>query len=107
MAVVGTIEQYQGPFETGSTLGFEGYCILGVSIGEDDFMKLGSSSADRSFRFSINGNQIWMGRTYMYQTERQIEKDGGAVSTVIGFPDGAPASVKVEVVYCSASSYTS
>lgn len=106
MAAVGTIEQYQGPFLVGSTLGFEGYCILGVSIGEDDFMKLGSSSADRSFRFSINGNQIWMGRTYMYQTERQIEKEV-PINTIIGFPDGAPASVKIEVVYCSASSYTS
>lgn len=103
MAAIGTIEQYQGPFSAGSTLTFEGNCILGVSIGEDDFMKLGSPSGDRSFRFLINGQQIWMGRTYMYQTEKQLENDRGEINT-IEFPDGAPASVKVEVVYCSATS---
>lgn len=106
MAAIGTIEQYQGPFSLNKTLNLDGHCIIGVSIGEDDFMTLGSTSGNKSFRFLINGEQIWMGRTYMYQTERQIERNGVA-STVISFPDGAPASVKVEVVYCSASSYTS
>lgn len=105
MAAIGTIKQYQGPFLSSSTkLELDGRCIIGISIGEDDYMKLGSSTGNKSFRFTINGQQIWMGRTYMYQTEKQIDQESGEVKTVITFPDGAPASVKVEVVYCSATS---
>lgn len=104
MASIGTIEQYQGPFETGSTLGLNGNCIVGISIGQDDFMRLGSTTGNKSFRFTINGQQIWMGRTYMYQTQKQIENFSVAQSTIVGFPEGAPSSVLVEVVYCSATS---
>ena len=53
MATVGTIEQYQGPFNENSTLTLNGKCIIGISIGEDDYMKLGSTSGDKSFRFLI------------------------------------------------------
>ena len=102
MATEGTIEQYQGPFLTGSSLTLLGDCRIGISIGEDDYMKLGSTSGNKSFRFTINGNQIWMGRTYIYQTERQLVSNTIARNTVITFPDGAPASVLVEAVYCSA-----
>ena len=105
MATEGTIEQYQGPFYENYTLTFNGNCIIGVSIGEDDYMKLGSTTGDKSFRFLINGHQIWMGRTYLYQTEKAIE-DNNIISrnTIISFPDGAPASVLIEVVYCSRES---
>ena len=105
MAAIGTIEQYQGPFLSPSTkLELDGKCIIGISISEDDYMRLGSTSGNKSFRFTINGQQIWMGRTYIYQTEKQIDQASGETKTIITFPDGAPASVKVEVVYCSATS---
>lgn len=100
----GVIEQYQGPFEKGFTLTLDGYCIIGVSIGEDAYMKLGSALdqntgqvIEKSFRFVLNDQQIWMGRTYLYETEEKLDK----IQTKIKFPDGAPASVLVEVVHCS------
>ena len=97
MAVAGTIEQYQGPLDPNSVINLYGNCIIGISINEDDYMKAGSTSGNKSFRFLINGNQIWMGRTYLYQTIKPIENN-----VTIQFPDGAPESVLVEAVYCSA-----
>lgn len=94
---IGTIEQYHTPFES-NFITLNGKCIIGISIGEDDYMLLGSTSGNQSFRFEINGQQIWMGRTYMYQTQRQIDNN---TITTINFPDGAPpASTLIEVVYC-------
>ena len=92
---VGTIKQYQGPFEEGYQLNLQGHCIIGISISEDDYMILGANQ--KSFQFTINGQQIWLGRTYMYQTEEQIN------NTIITFPDGAPDSTLIEVTYCSQS----
>ena len=43
---------------------------------------------------SLIVNQIYMGRTYIYQTEEQIE-----VTNII-FPEGAPESLLVNVIYC-------
>ncbi len=96
MAKIGTIKQYNAPFESNS-ITLEGNCIIGVSISEDDYMLLGSSSGDRSFRFEINGHQIWMGRTYRYQTQEQVN------NVTINFPDGIPSSTLIEAVYCSQS----
>lgn len=94
---IGTIKQYQGPFDDKTTLNLNGNdnCIIGISISEDDYMKLGSSSEEKSFCFTINGQQIWMGRTYRYQTNQQVH------NTIIRFPYGAPPSTLVELVYCS------
>lgn len=113
MASVGTIEQYNyyNITQKNNRLELLGHCIIGISISEDDYMILGCPEIDqqtgqmieKSFRFIINGQQIWMGRTYMYQTEKQLENDSGEIN-IIEFPDGVPISVKVEVVYCSATS---
>ncbi len=95
---IGTIEQYHAPFESNS-ITLNGKCVIGISISEKDYMLLGSTSGNKSFRFEINGQQIWMGRTYIYQTQKQI--DGNTITT-INFPDGTPpASMLIEVVYCS------
>ena len=106
MAEKGTITQYQGPFIPGTSFSFIGYCIIGISISEDDYMLLGSTFnqqsgqiIEKSFRFKINGQQIWMGRTYMYQTQKQIDEQN-TTNTIVSFPEGAPPSTKVEVVYC-------
>lgn len=108
MAQIGTIEQYNYyniTTENNNRLELSGHCIIGISINEDDYMLLGSRMdqqtgqiIEKSFRFTINGHQIWMGRTYMYQTEKQIN------NTIITFPDEVPSSIKVEVVYCAAIS---
>lgn len=92
---VGVIEQFKGPFNSNSTLSSDGNCKIGISIGQDDFYLLGSTSGDKGLRFLINGKQIWMGRTYMYETGEQID------NTVISFPDGAPPSTTVNMMYCS------
>lgn len=104
MANIGTITQYDSYSITqnNNILELLGHCIVGISISEDDYMLLGRPEIDqqtgqmiaKSFRFTINGHQIWMGRTYMYQTEKQVN------NTVITFPDGVPSSIKVEIVYC-------
>lgn len=93
---VGTIEQFKGPlfkgpFNAGSTISLSGPCKIGVSINEDDYFLYGPTS---SFKFYINGKQIWMGRTYMYETGEQVN------NPVIIFPDETPASVTVNIMYC-------
>lgn len=89
----GTIQQYKGPFQSGYTISLEKSCKVGISIGEKDFMKLGSQEYS-SLQFNINGENIHMGRTYMYEVDNPIP-----AGTII-FPSGAPQSVLVEVVYC-------
>lgn len=110
MASVGTIEQYDyyNITQNNNRLELSGHCIIGISISEDDYMLLGCPEInqqtgqviEKSFRFTINGHQIWMGRTYMYQTEKQIS-DMLINNTILTFPDGVPFSIKVEVVYCA------
>jgi len=54
MANIGDIVQYQGPFTTEQTINIEYPCVLGISVGEKDFMKAGSESADSSIEVVIN-----------------------------------------------------
>ena len=41
MASVGTMEQYQGPFDEGTSFSFNHPCVIGLSVSEDDYMKAG------------------------------------------------------------------
>ena len=90
---VGVIEQYKGPFGQGYTLNLNGNCKIGISISEDDFMRLGSENYT-SFQFTINDQLIHMGRSCMYETDTQIN------DTKIQFPQGAPLSTIVDITYC-------
>ena len=102
MAEIGTIEQYKGPFTVGYELNLQGNCKIGISIGEDDFMSWKSYYNEETkkwiqgqdFVFIINNQTIHMGKTYIYETDSQIN------NTIIHFPDGAPLSTIVNVVYC-------
>ena len=91
---VGDIIQYNGPFSAGSTLNLQGSCLIGVSIGEDDFMNL--ASTDHNFSFILNGETIEIGKTYRYETGQQIN------SAIIQFPTAAPESLKINAVYYAA-----
>lgn len=97
MASIGTIEQIQGPFEEGKNITLNGHCIIGISVSEDDFMLAGSSSGDSGIEFSINDSlqTIRIGRTFIYQTQQQY------TINKITFPNGAPESTLVNIVYCS------
>lgn len=100
MAKVGIIEQYKGPFDEDYELDLKENCKIGISIGEDDFMswnpnKENGAQVGQDFVFLINDKEIHMGRTCMYEIDNQIEE------TNIKFPDGAPLSLIVDVVYCS------
>lgn len=105
MANVGTMEQYQGPFDEGASFSFNHPCVIGLSVSEDDYMKAGlpmteeGQIQEKSIRFTINEEQIWLGRTYIYETEDQIGRTNSSV--VLTFPDGAPASVLLNVIYCN------
>ena len=90
----GVIKQFKGPFAVNQQLNIgNGNCKIGISISEDDFMKLGSEQ-HTSFQFIINDQLIHMGRSYMYETDSQIN------NTTISFPKGAPLSTIVDIVYC-------
>lgn len=95
MTNIGVIEQYKGPFIEGYELNLKGNCKIGISIGENDFIKLGSEN-NTSFVFIINNQIIHMGKTCIYETDNQIN------DTIIQFPNGAPLSTIVDVVYCEA-----
>lgn len=99
----GTIKQFRGPFSENTTIniGSNSNCIIGVSVGQDDFMSWNSADPpiippgyEKDIKFTINGSTIHLGRTYMYQTQQQIN------DTVLTFPQGAPPSTKVQIVYC-------
>lgn len=103
MTRVGVMEQYQGPFVEGKSFQFDRPCIIGLSVSEDDYMLAGlpldnqGRIQERSIKFLINGEEIWLGRTYIYETEQQIGNNTGITLT---FPDGAPDSILLNVVYC-------
>lgn len=111
MANIGTMRQFRGPFDPGedfSTSGKllqQGSHIIGISVDEDDFMSWKAHQDEQNkwigedIIFEINGEQIHLGKTYMYETEYQINNEGGKIK--LKFPYGAPPSTKVEIVYCS------
>ncbi len=117
MPAKGTLKQYVGPFEPNSLLNLGSVedigtnCIIGISVDEDDFMSWKTSSynststsqnpeTDIVFQIGKNSQMgsaistIHLGRTFMYETERQINDSS------IKFPYGAPPSTKVQIVYC-------
>ena len=93
MADSGIIVQKTGPFSVGHTINVPGECHIGISIGEKDYMKLGSGNANSSFHFLINNKDIWMGRTFIYEVTEQI------ANVEISFPNGAPSSTIVNIIY--------
>lgn len=107
MAIAGQVKQHQGPFQVGKTIninnGQVGYCVIGFSVNEDDFMENGQKEdKDHSVYVQLtlndNGNikteEIWIGRTYIYQTQEQINIQS------VTFPQGAPASFLMDIIYC-------
>ena len=90
--VIGEIKQYKGSFDPGEQIQVNGYGRIGISIDEDDFMQLGENQP--GFGFQINGQDIYIGKTFMYETEYPV----GNQHTVITFPNGAPSSTLVNIV---------
>lgn len=91
----GYIKQYTGPFESGQTITTNANCIIGISVGQKDYMR---EEEDDGILFTIKEDRepistIKLGKTFMYQTQQQIN------NTVITFPNGAPVSTKVELIY--------
>ena len=106
----GTIRQFSGPFDSNYTIdlgnSYYNNCKIGISVQEDDYMnwKLNLENNQnyqqtwteygKDIVFIINNEEIHLGKTFMYETEQQIN------NTTISFPNGAPSSLKVRVVYC-------
>lgn len=100
----GTIKQFRGPFTENATINLgsgEKNCIIGISVNQDDFMSWRHPNSsgvipgyEKDIKFTINGSTIHLGRTCMYQTGQQIN------DTILTFPEGAPPSTKVQIVYC-------
>lgn len=97
---IGVIKQYKGPFQAGYTINLTGNaCKIGVSISEDDFMSWGATQDNgkwygQDFILKIKGQQIHMGRTYIYETQQAVNQP-----IPIIFPQGAPTSLIIDVVY--------
>lgn len=105
MAAIGTMQQYQGPFNSGYTITLTGSCVIGISLNEDDYMSTRGSTEQAQnskvdFKFLIDSVQrtFQIGKTFIYQTEE------AAKVTSITFPEGAPASLLIDVIY--ANEYT-
>lgn len=101
---IGVIKQYKGPFTKNDIINLTGNaCKIGISIAEDDFMNWGATYNSetgqwygKDFIINIKGQQIHMGRTYIYQTQQAVNQP-----IPISFPDGAPTSLIIDVVYSS------
>lgn len=96
---IGEIIQYQGPFEENYSISISPSSEnkvykIGVSVSEKDFMKYGKKGQkNNSIKFMINNQQIQLGRTQMYESKELF------IRSNISFPDGAPSSTLVEIVY--------
>lgn len=104
MASIGTIRQYRPPFPKDG-INTQGSLKIGISIGQKDYMSWRRdispenrdqeyNPTDQDFYFIINGQEIHMGRTCMYETQQAIN------NAVIQFPSNPPKSVLVETVQC-------
>ena len=91
MSYKGMIEQYKGPINGSQLININSRCKIGFSLDEDDFMKWANPENPSNFSIQINGQEIELGRTQMYQTEA-IQ-----VNTII--IKNAPRSFKLEVLY--------
>ena len=117
---IGVIKQYKGPYSPGTrenpNITLTGNaCKIGMSISEDDFMSWGaiynnetkqwegkdfifkmilSISKPNSTNLTEYEEQIHMGRTFIYQSQQAINQP-----IKIYFPDGAPTSLIIDVVY--------
>ena len=95
----GKIKQYQGPFNPNDIIVFDsdiGYKI-GISIGEDDYMSFPNINREQfeSIPIVINGEQIQIGKTYMYEPGFLMQREGNSFS--LSFPKGCPASTLIEI----------
>ena len=101
----GHIVQYQGPFEQNEVLNFTSQILykIGISIGEDDYMSFPGIDRSKfeSIPIVINGEQIQIGRTYMYEPGFPLSTEiNGDTKTFLKleFPKGCPKSTLIEVV---------
>ena len=99
MANSGVIQQFKGPFYTNQTLNIPSvsYCRIGISIGQDDYLQW-EANHNEKLKVQINEEDIFIGQTFMYQTNYPIGVLN-QVYTTITFPDGAPESTIVDIVY--------
>lgn len=99
---IGVIKQFKGPFKENQSINLtDNPCKIGISIAEDDFMSWGAIYNSKTkqwqgkdFIINIKGEQIHMGRTYIYQSQQAVDQP-----ISISFPDGAPTSLIIDVVY--------
>ncbi len=96
------IVQYRYPYDIPSSFS---KCRLGISISEDEFMQLNSSSGIdlatkhiipepyQGFSFDINGETIYMGKTCMYETDEYIDINSFSLNTT------TPKTILVQVIY--------
>ena len=95
------IKQYNGPYSANTTIPLPAGTLFGISISQDDFMKEVHSSSpvehpqlkDTNFTFKLNNELIQIGKTFIYQSGEPLGE-----SKILSFPNGAPASVKINIV---------
>lgn len=69
-------------------------CRLGISISEDEFMQLSSSSPYQGFSFDINGQTIYMGKTCMYEMDTSTVINNFSLSST-----GTAKTILVQAVF--------
>ena len=97
---IGEIKQQNGPFPLNYSISTDNKpCLIGISISQDDFMRLAIPKTEQTegsnFTFKINSEIIQMGKTFIYQSGQAITDN----PITINFPNGAPSSLKVNIVY--------
>ena len=95
------ITQVQGPLRDGDTIEITSLAKIGISIAEKDFMI--KSSPVSSFNFIIHhssndeGEEIWMGRSCIYETDEENKQNKYPMIYSIQFPNGAPQSCLINI----------
>lgn len=118
MSGIGSIEQRKGPFTIGSSFQYNGSYIIGVSLGEKDYMSYDNNSPTykmyedypspstygyyeygdvyfvltESTDTGIAISTVHLGRTSIYETQQAIK------NPLFSFPEGAPASLIIDLV---------
>lgn len=105
------MKQFKGPFQVGQRIAINDKCLIGISINEDDYMRLGSDlneSEPTSLEFKIkhidasNDQSLYsiqMGKTQVYQLLEQSYVDYIEFIYVGANGENYTSSVIIDVVY--------
>lgn len=97
---INVFKQYKAPFPVGSDIpiAFNGNNIntqikIGFTIDEKDYMRTSNPQQNKAFSFILDGEEIQMGRTFIYEPGDKLSS-----GSTIRFTTSPPPSFTIDVL---------